>query len=173
MSEENVFAGKKKLGIKGKAKVESALVQGERVVETAVIHPGIYWQTLAVFVLAIIVGLFVFPLGVLLAVVSVLMFGYNTLKKEILLLVLTNKRIFVRYGILQVDLVDINFSKIESIELERMPTGYLMGYANVIVMGTGQRYITIPYVGNGPAIRQAYNQMTLADEGVPASASAS
>lgn len=150
--------------------VESALVEGEKIVETAEIHIGIYWQSAAVFILAILVGFLVMELGILLAVVSVLMFAYNTLKKEILLLVLTNKRIFVRYGILQVDVVDINFSKIESIELERMPTGYIMGYANVVIMGTGQRYITIPYVANGPAIRQAYNQLTLAREGGGAAA---
>lgn len=164
MSDKEVVSGKGKRR-RARQGVESALVDGEKVVETAEIHPGIYWQSVAVFILAILVSFVAMELGIFLAVVSVLMFAYNTLKKEILLLVLTNKRIFVRYGILQVDLVDINFSKIESIELERMPTGYIMGYANVVIMGTGQRYITIPYVANGPAIRQAYNQLTLAREG--------
>lgn len=164
MSDKAVASGKVKRR-RGRQGVESALVEGEKVVETAEIHIGIYWQSAAVFLLAILVWFVASELGVFLAVVSILMFAYNTLKKEILLLVLTNKRIFVRYGILQVDLVDINFSKIESIELERMPTGFIMGYANVVIMGTGQRYITIPYVANGPAIRQAYNQLTLAREG--------
>ena len=147
-----------------KADIDSLLVEGEQVVMRAAISPFIYWQSVSVFILSMVVGLMAAPLGMLLASVAVLMFIYNTLKKEILLFVLTNKRIFVRYGILQVDVVDMRFSKIESIELERMPTGYLMGYANLVVMGTGQRYITIPYVSNGPEIRQAYNRLTLSGD---------
>lgn len=171
MSDTGLASGKgKRRG--GRQSVESVLVEGEKVVETAEIHLGIYWQSAAVFLLAILVWFVVAQLGIFLAVVAVLMFAYNTLKKEILLLVLTNRRIFVRYGILQVDLVDLSFSKIESIELERMPPGFIMGYANVVVMGTGQRYITIPYVANGHAIRQAYNQMTLAREGGAGAAAA-
>lgn len=144
--------------------IDEMLVKGEEVVARGVIHPGIYWQAAAVFVIAVIVGLYVYQLGLLLAVTAIVMFIYATIKKEILLLVLTNKRILVRYGILQVDVVDIRFSKIESIELERMPPGYLMGYANLVVMGTGQRYVVIPYIGNGPEIRQAYNHLTLSGE---------
>jgi len=144
--------------------VEDILVKGEHVIEQAVIHTGIYWQAIAVFVLSILVGLMVFELGVLLAVTAICMFAYAAIRKEILMLVLTNKRMFFRYGILQVDVVDIRFSKIESIELERMVPGYVMGYSNVVIMGTGQRYVVIPYVANGPEIRQAYNRMTLSDE---------
>lgn len=144
--------------------IDAMLIEGEHIVDRAVISPFIYWQTVSVFILAIIVGLMAAPLGVLLAVTALLMFIYNTLKKKILLLVLTNKRMLVRYGILQVDVVDMRFSKIESIELERMPTGYVMGYSNVVIMGTGQRYITIPYVSNGPELRQAYNRLTLDTE---------
>ena len=148
--------------------VEDMLVSGEQIIEQAVIHPGIYWKAAAVFILSVIVGLLVFPLGVLLAVTAIIMFAYATLKKEILMLVLTNKRMLFRYGILQIDVVDMRFSKIESVELERMPPGYIMGYSNVVIMGTGQRYVVIPYVGNGAALRQAYNRMTLSDEDLDA-----
>lgn len=152
-------------GLFRKAHVETLLVPGEHIVEQAVIStPGIYWKAFAVFILAVIVGLLVFELGALLAVTAVLMFAYATIKREILMLVLTNKRMLFRYGILQIDVVDMRFSKIESMELERMPPGYLVGYSNVVIMGTGQRYVVIPYVANGPEIRQAYNRLTLAGE---------
>ena len=143
---------------------EDLLVKGEQIAERAVIHPGIYWKAVAVFLFAILVGLYVFELGMLLAVTALLMAGYAMLKKQILMLVLTNKRMLFRYGILQIDVVDMRFSKIESVELERMPPGYLMGYSNVVIMGTGQRYVVIPYVANGPEIRQAYNRLTLSDD---------
>ncbi len=148
-----------------KTDISDMLVSGETVVERAVIHDGIYWQSLAVLLISVVVGLFIaVELGMLLAVVALLMFAYATVRKEILLMVLTNKRILVRYGILQVDVVDIRFNKIESIELERMATGYLMGYANVVVMGTGNRYIVIPYVANGNEIRRGFNRLTLVEE---------
>lgn len=145
--------------------VDDLLVKGEHIVDRAEIHWGIYWKAAAVFLFSIIVALVLaFELGVLLAISALAMFAYAAIKKSILMLALTNKRMFFRYGILQVDVVDLRFSKIESVEIERMPPGYLMGYSNVVIMGTGQRYVVIPYVANGHEIRQAYNRMTLADE---------
>lgn len=142
--------------------IAERLLQGEQVVKTAVISDGIFWHAAAVFALALLVAFFiVIQLGVLLGAVSVLMGIYAILRKEILMLVVTNKRILVRYGLLQVDVVDIHFEKVESIELERMLPGYLMGYANVVIMGTGNRYIVIPFVQNAIDIRRAYNEQTL------------
>lgn len=150
---------------KWRQQADSILVKGEEIVAEAVIHPlGIYWKGIAVLIFGVLLALFVFELGVLLAVTAAIMLIYATIKKEILMLVLTNKRMLFRYGILQVDVVDLRFNKIESVELERMPPGYLLGFSNVVIMGTGQRYIVIPYVANGSEIRQAYNRLTLSEE---------
>ncbi|MCK5284227.1 MAG: PH domain-containing protein [Alphaproteobacteria bacterium] len=148
----------------GKVDFQERLLKGEKIVEQARINPAIYWQSVCVFILAVLVGLFVVKeLGLLLVVVAGLMAFYAFIKKSILLLVVTNKRILVRYGILQVDVVDIHFDKVESVELERMLTGYIMGYSNVIIMGTGNRFMVIPYVANGVEIRRAYNELVLGD----------
>lgn len=145
--------------------LEDRLVKGEEVVKQAVIHGAIFWQAIGVFVLSLLTGAFVaYQLGILLLVVSGLMALYAYARSVVMMLVLTNKRVLVRYGLLQMDVVDIRFNKIESIELERMPTGMIMGYSNVVIMGTGNRYISIPYVANGRAIRKAYNEMVLEDE---------
>lgn len=154
----------KKRGSMLRNDVDSLLVPGEQIVGKAIISPFIYWQSVAVMIFGFLLALMVWQLGALLVFTSLIMIVYNTLKKEILLFVLTDKRILCRYGILQVDVVDMRFSKIESVELERMPTGYLMGYANLVLMGTGQRFITIPYVENGPELRQAYNRLTLGND---------
>jgi hypothetical protein len=148
------------------AAAEERLLPGEVIRESAIIHNGIFWKAAAVFILAVLVAIFiVVELGILLAVTAVLMGIHAIIKKEILMLVVTNKRILARYGILQIDVVDVHFDKIESLELERMLPGYLMGYANIVIMGTGNRYIVIPYVGNGIAVRRAYNEMALAGKG--------
>ena len=148
--------------------ITERLLTGETVVRTAIISNYIYWHSVAVFILALLVAVFIAaPLGALLGGVSVLLAIYAILRKEILMLVVTNKRILVRYGILQVDVVDLHFDKVESIELERMITGYLMGYANVVIMGTGNRYIVIPFVHNAIDIRRAYNEQVLGNSPVP------
>ena len=147
-----------------KTNINDMLVKGETIIEEARISQFIYWQSAAILILAILIALtLAIELGALLAVVALIKFAYATLKREILMCTLTDRRIFVRYGILQVDIVDIHFDKIESIELERMPTGYLMGYATLIIAGTGNRFIAIPYVDNAIAFRRAYNRLTLED----------
>lgn len=142
--------------------IEERLIEGEEVIAEAEIHNGIFWQSGAVFLLSLLFFIFVAPqLGMLLFVVTLIMAGVAYARKVVLLLVLTNKRVLVRYGIFQMDVVDLHFDKLESIELERMPTGMAMGYSRVAIQGTGNRYISIPYVSNGAEIRKAYNEIVL------------
>ncbi len=145
--------------------VAERLLADETVIKNAVVSDGIYWKPAAVFILSLIAAILVAKeLGMLLGLVSVLMAVHAILRKEIMLLVVTNKRILVRYGILQVDVVDIHFDKVESIELERMLPGYILGYASVAIMGTGNRLIVMPYIANAVDIRRAYNEITLKDK---------
>ncbi len=145
--------------------VTERLLKDEQVVASAIISDGIFWKPGAVFILALVVAVLVATeLGAFLGGVSVLMAIYAIIMKEILLLVVTNKRILVRYGILQIDVIDMHFDKVESLELARMLPGYLLGYANVVIMGTGNRYIVMPYIENGVEIRRAFNELTLNEE---------
>lgn len=147
------------------ATIKDMLLDGEKIVLRGDVHWGIYWKGAAVCLLGFLVMFFlVFELGVILLVSGAIMLAYAVLKKSVLLLVLTDKRVLVRYGLLQVDVVDMRFKNIESIELERMLPGFLMGYANVVLMGIGQRYIVIPYIANGTVFRRKFNELTLAKE---------
>ena len=149
---------------KTQAMIEERLVKGETILERSDIHWGIYWKPVVVFVFGVLLAFLVKELGVLLMVVGVVFGIYNFVRSSILLAAVTNKRMMTRYGILMVDVVDIHFDKIESIELERMLPGYLMGYSNLVIMGTGNRLVVIPYVSNGPALRRAYNETVLGDK---------
>ncbi|MGH1403355.1 MAG: PH domain-containing protein [Alphaproteobacteria bacterium] len=147
------------------AEIEKVLVSGEEVVLRAKLHGAIYWKSIAVLILAVILWFYVSVLGVLLAVVGAIMLCIAILTQHFLILAITNKRVLARYGLLQMDVVDIRLSKIESIDLERMLPGHMFGYANVVVMGTGQRLIRVSYIGNADEFRKYYNEMVLADEG--------
>ena len=145
--------------------LEDILTKGEEVILYGNVHWGLYWKASVVLLFALLVGLLLFvELGIVLGIAGVLLLSYAVIKKHMLLLILTNKRILVRYGILQVDVVDIRFRNIESVELERMLPAFLMGYSSVIVMGTGNRFIYIPYIANGAAFRRAFNELVLDEE---------
>lgn len=153
------------LSLRTQSMIEGRLVAGEEVLAVSRVSNGIYWKSIAVFVLGLLFAVFVAArLGALLFVVSALMFVYAYLRKNVLLCVLTTKRVMARAGIIKVDMVDIRFDKIESIELEQMLTGYAMGYANLVVTGTGNRYINVPYVANGVIVRRAFSEIVLGEE---------
>ncbi len=144
--------------------LRSMLIEGEELVYRCEIHNAIYWKSVAVFSLAVVFAIFVaIELGVLLALVGGAMVVHVLLTKHFLMLALSNKRILARYGILQVDVVDVPFNRVESVELERMLPGHIFGYANIIITGTGQRYIRIPFAANPRAFRRAYNGLVLED----------
>ncbi len=145
--------------------IEKILVKGEEILLRAELHGALYWKSVAVLIFALMLGLMIPTLGVLLGVVGALMLIVAILTQHFLLLAVTNKRVLARYGLLQMDVVDIRLSKIESIDLERMLPGHIFGYANVVVMGTGQRLIRVPYIGNADKFRRFYNEMVLSEEG--------
>jgi len=145
--------------------VDSLLLKNEEIVVSCGVHWGIYWKSGALFIVALLVGLLIAPeLGLILLVASLIGAIHSYLLTRMLLLVLTNKRVLMRYGLLQVDVVDMRFKNIESIELERMLPGFLLGYSNVIVMGIGNRAVRIPYLTNGVTFRRAFNELVLGTE---------
>ncbi len=145
--------------------IEKILVKDEEVVLRAELHGAIYWKPVAILIVALILFFLIKPLALLLGIVGAVMLCIAILTKHFLLLAVTNKRVLARYGLLQMDVVDIRLSKVESIDLERMLPGHIFGYANVVVMGTGQRLIRVPYIRNADAFRRYYNEMVLAEEG--------
>lgn len=144
--------------------VEELLMDGEEIIVNCDVHWGIYWKSISIVILALLVMIFIFQIGVILLVAGIIGMVHSFIMQKMLLLVLTNKRVLMRYGILQVDVVSMRFKNIESIELERMLPGFLLGYSNVVVMGIGQRFVVIPYLSNGVTFRRAFNELTLDDE---------
>lgn len=140
--------------------VHALLQDGEEILRVATIHPGIYWKTIAVGILALIliINIPTFNLGVFVAFVAFIMFCFATLYKHFLLLVLTNRRVFLRHGILRVDTIQIRHSRIESVETERTIMGQILGYASVVIMGTGSRNTAIPYIADALAFRNELDE---------------
>ena len=145
--------------------LENMLVKGEEVILRAQVHKALYWRSVAVLIVSLLLFFYIKPLAIIAGIVGAVMLCISILTQHYLLLVVTNKRVLARYGLLQMDVVDIRLSKIESIDLERMLLGHIFGYANVVVAGTGMRIIRVPYIANSEVFRRFYNEMALADEG--------
>ncbi len=50
---------------------------------------------------------------------------------------ITNKRIIIKYGSLSIKTLEMNISKVESVNVEQSFLGRLLGYGTIIVVGTG------------------------------------
>ena len=137
--------------------IKQLLLEGEQVVRIAQIHPAIYWKGGVLAVIALLCMLF-FPaamnLWLFLLFVAGILLIYATLTKHFLMLAVTNKRVLLRYGIIQLEVVQIHHRKIESVELGWTILGQILGYASVMITGTGSRVSVIPWIANAPQFRK-------------------
>ncbi len=141
------------------AAIKPLLREGETLKRVAAVHWGIYWKGIAVLLLSLILMMSVFNLGAFLLVVAAAMLGYAYLVKYYLLLALTDKRVIVRHGIINLDVVQLHYNRIESVEVFRPIMGRILGYGTVLVTGTGSRVTGIPFVANADAMRTAIDEV--------------
>lgn len=145
--------------------VRSLLRGGETMTLMGEIHYGIYWKAAALGCFSIILLLSVFNLGVFMAIIAALTFIYAALTKHYLLLALTSKNVIIRYGIINLDTVQVQMNRIESVQLARTIIGRILGYATVVVTGTGNRTMMIPFIANADEFRSALeNQLSARDD---------
>lgn len=138
---------------RNEAEVRRMLQDGEKIIRIATIHDAIYWKGAVVTIIGLLLMLTVFNLGVFLTFVGLVLLSSAYLKKYYLLLVLTSKRIILRYGIAQLEAVHIQLNRVESVELSWTILGRWLGYAMVFVTGTGSRVTVIPFVADSQAFR--------------------
>ena len=135
------------------------LQDDEHILASTVIHPAIYWKGVAVvlFGLLLLFSVTFFNLGILFLIVGALMLFMAYMTRRFLLLAATDKRIFVRSGILYADMIELRYAQVESVELGITPIGQIFGYGNVIVTGTGQRRIIVPFITEAVTFRNKVN----------------
>ena len=132
----------------------------EALISFAHIHAAIYWKSVAVLMFAIFVMLaFAIELGLFFALVGGIMLVMAHLTRRYLILAATDKRIFVRSGWFYADMIELRYTQVESVELGIMPIGQIFGYGSVIVTGTGNRRIIVPYVTDAVQFRSKVNEI--------------
>lgn len=137
------------------------LQDDEAMIAVSVIHPAIYWKGVAVVILGFLLlfsGTF-FNLGVLFMIVGLVMLILAYMTRQYLLLAATDKRVLVRSGIVYADMIELRYTQVESVELGITPIGQIFGYGNIIVTGTGQRRIIVPFVSDALGFRGKVNDV--------------
>ncbi|PJB70530.1 MAG: hypothetical protein CO093_07740 [Alphaproteobacteria bacterium CG_4_9_14_3_um_filter_47_13] len=141
--------------------IKALLREDEKIIRVATIHWGIYWKTVAfgLLTLYLLLSPFFLHLGIFFALIVVIMFSLAVLYKQFLILVLTDKRVFLRHGIIRVDTIQIRHSRIESVETEKTIMGQILGYAVVVIYGTGSRRTAIPFIADALEFRNELDEM--------------
>lgn len=138
------------------------LQDDEHMVAQSVVHGAIYWKAVAVIVLGmLLLPTFATTLGIFLMFVGGVMLGLAHLTRRYLLVLATDKRIIVRSGIFYADMIELRLAQIESVELGITPLGQIFGFGSLIVTGTGQRRVIVPYVANALEFRGRVNDILI------------
>ncbi len=136
------------------------LTEDENFIVTGRIHEAIFWKSVAVIVLGMLMlPTFAFSLGVFLMFVGAVMLDLAWLTRRFLILAATNKRVFIRSGFLYADMIELRYSQMETIELGITPIGQIFGYGSVIITGTGQRRVIVPFVADALTFRAKVNDV--------------
>ncbi len=125
--------------------VEGALVKDERIVHIGHISLWSLWHVIA----AGVVLLPVFGLGLIFLAIAYVRF------KSVELAV-TTKRVIVKHGFIRRQTVEMNLSKVESIQVEQGVLGRLFDFGTLIVSGTGASHAPLTGIADPMGFRKAF-----------------
>jgi len=72
-------------------------------------------------------------------------------------LAITNRRIIAKYGVLSTRTIELNFKKIESISVQQSMFGRILGFGDVVVIGTGGTREVLKRISDPLGFRRAYD----------------
>jgi len=139
----------------------------EHVVAVGRLHWSIYWPALLILLLAIgtLVGSFQLAepewsryariaAGAVTAL-GLLVFLDASIRRQATEIVVTDRRVIFKRGILARHTVEMNLSKIETVDVEQGLGARLLGYGTVLIHGSGSGIEPLRRVGHPLAIRNA------------------
>lgn len=136
-----------------------SLREGEKVLAKGDISAGIFWKPFGVLCIAMLLTLVAMPLAVFMFIVASIYFVFVLIMKSMMMLVVTNQRIFFRTGFIKVDTVQVRVEQVESVEIQRTLVGHFLNYGTVVLTGTGTRFSFIPYLSNAAHVRNVIDDM--------------
>jgi len=94
----------------------------------------------------------------LLLLLAVLLFIWPYIARWSTELVITDKRLIAKYGVVSTHSIEIRFDKIETVRVTQGLVGKVFKYGDITVTGTGSTFDPIRSIANPMAFRAALNQ---------------
>ena len=142
--------------------VEGILAPDERVALTGSVTNWIWAGPVVLAMVIVAVGLaadqylhwnLIFAAAVLLATGWVLLVPY--IRKATTDLVVTDRRVIVKYGLIRRDTNEMRLSKVESIRIDQGVFERILGYGTVLIRGVGGSFEPITHVADPLAFKRA------------------
>lgn len=152
-----------------RAVLKSMLLPDEHILQIGEISGGIYWKTIAVLCIAVLFMALAFSFG--LPFPLLLLFGAALtvkilamaviayLRKHYLLLAVTDKRVIIRVGIINLEIIQMRYAQIESSEVASTIPGRFLGYSSIFISGTGGQTLAVPFIVNATEIRKSITEI--------------
>ena len=105
--------------------------------------------------LLILLGIGTIMMGI--GIVFLLVAVVNVLTTE---LVITNKRVIAKFGLISRKTVELKNSKVESVQVDQSIMGRLLNFGSIVVSGAGGPQAPIPNISAPLQFRSKLNEMT-------------
>ncbi|MFZ1392125.1 MAG: PH domain-containing protein [Dokdonella sp.] len=134
--------------------VEGALVEGERIVHAGRISAWALWHLIALGIIL----LPAFGIGLVFLIIAYVRYQSTELA-------VTTKRVIVKHGFIRRQTVEINLSKVESIQVDQGFLGRMLNFGTLIVAGTGTSHAPLVGIADPMAFRRAFIEAQDAGKG--------
>ncbi len=133
--------------------IETTLTKGENIRYSAKVSVFILIPS---FLIGLVFMLFFAPLGLIVWAIGLMHFVIVFFTTE---LGITNKRLIAKFGAIRRETVELNLSKIESVQVKQGIVGRVLNYGDIIISGTGSTKAPIPHISDPIAFRKAFSDL--------------
>ena len=128
--------------------VDKVLIAGERVIYQARLSlwPFAGWILAGVITLPILVGLIILP--------------WVWMRYASTELAITNKRIIVKVGFIHRDTVELNLTRVESLQVHQSLFGRMCDYGSILISGAGSPQAPVPGIAHPLEFRKFFMEAT-------------
>ena len=134
--------------------IETTLTKGENVLYSAKVSIFLLVPSFLIGLILVLISPEIRFLGFLVWMVGLARFVVVFSTTE---LGITNKRLIAKFGLFTRETIELNLSKIESVQVSQGIFGRALNYGNIIVRGSGGTPAPIPNISDPIAFRKAFS----------------
>jgi uncharacterized membrane protein YdbT with pleckstrin-like domain len=154
------------------AYIDQTLTSGEKIISSSIFH---WWFTARIFVYCLLIvlmgvatlnveslkelgDLFGYTIIAFAPVLALIQYIFALIAKKTTEQILTNKRVFLKTGLIRRNTDELIREKVETISINQTVVGRIMGFGDVEFTGTGGIKIKFQFVKDPTSVKKAYEQ---------------